>query len=471
MAKPEQVIILVNNDVNVWNHWREMHSEIRPNLRRANLSGMNLSSTNFRNADLEKANLREANLSQADFKQANLSGANLSEANLREVDFERANLSGANLSKANLDCTKLSNADLSRANLRETNLKKAWLWHTIFRMADLRRVNLSGVQLGGTNLIGANLRGANLSNSDLEEVNLTGSDLSGADLSEASLVSTNLRNAILKGADLRFAMFASINGNSANLSGATLTNAHFTSILESSLDDSYLHLAAAEGLESADFGNPDFLKSYIAKAFDYAHQPDIPEKEWFPDFFEKALANIKALRSLYSGERLPTQLIEVVHGISAQLISYIATHPRSLHELKPRQFEELIAEILSSYGWQICLTPPTKDGGYDLFAISKDIAGVQTSWIIECKKYKAERKVGVDIVRALYGIKGKLQIANAMLATTSFFTRGVQDFKASCYDLELRDYQDVVEWINEYRPHPDGKLYFKDNQLKLPGDI
>ena len=36
-------------------------------------------------------------------------------------------------------------------------------------------------------------------------------------------------------------------------------------------------------------------------------------------------------------------------------------------------------------------------------------------------------------------------------------------YKASRYDLELRDYEGILEWINEYRPNPDGKLYIKDN--------
>ena len=101
--------------------------------------------------------------------------------------------------------------------------------------------------------------------------------------------------------------------------------------------------------------------------------------------------------------------------------------------------------------------------------MTKDISGVTTSWIIECKKYRKDRPVGVDIVRGLFGVKLDLKVANAMLATTSHFTKGVHDYKASRYDLELRDYEGILEWINEYRPNPEGKLYIKDHQLILPG--
>ena len=139
--------------------------------------------------------------------------------------------------------------------------------------------------------------------------------------------------------------------------------------------------------------------------------------------------------------------------------------------MRPRQFEELVAEILASYGWQVQLTPPTRDGGYDIFAIAKDISGVKSPWIIECKKYAEHRKVGVDIVRALYGTSAVLeQGANALLATTSYFTKGAREFKASRYDLELKNFEAVVQWVNEYRPNPNGKLYLRENRLVVPGD-
>lgn len=142
-----------------------------------------------------------------------------------------------------------------------------------------------------------------------------------------------------------------------------------------------------------------------------------------------------------------------------------------MHALRPRQFEELIAEILASFGWQVQLTKATRDGGYDIYAITKEQqADVQTSWIIECKKYSSERRVGIDIVRQLYGVKIQLGVANMMLATTSQFTKGVKDYKSSRYDLELKDYEGILEWINEYRPNPNGKLYIRDNKLSLPGE-
>ena len=164
-------------------------------------------------------------------------------------------------------------------------------------------------------------------------------------------------------------------------------------------------------------------------------------------------------------------VIEVTKVITTELIEVLKKHPLSMYQIKPRQFEELIAEILASNGWNVQLTPATRDGGYDIFAISKDMqSGTRTSWIIECKKYAPENKVGVNIVRTLYGVKSDRKAANALLATSSYYTKGAKAFRASRYDIELKDYNDILEWINQYKPSPDGKLYLKDNGLILPNE-
>ena len=66
-------------------------------------------------------------------------------------------------------------------------------------------------------------------------------------------------------------------------------------------------------------------------------------------------------------------------------------------------------------------------------------------------------------------MKLDLRVANAMLATTSYLTRGVKDFKAPRYDLELKEYEGILDWINTFRPNPNGKLYIKDHRIVLPG--
>ena len=232
---------------------------------------------------------------------------------------------------------------------------------------------------------------------------------------------------------------------------------------------SFLDLASCVGLETGKFSESGFLETYLTEAFEYAHRMDIPERERWPNFVAQTIRNIRALQTIYTSTLKPGELVEIVSLITTELFEYLRRHPDTIYQISPRQFEVLVAEILSSYGWQVQLTPTTKDGGYDIFAVSKEgPRGVRTSWIIECKRYERENKVGVEIVRALYGIKSNLKVANALLATTSFFTKGASQFKASRYDIELKDYPYLIEWINEYSPNPNGKLYLKNNRLILP---
>lgn len=184
--------------------------------------------------------------------------------------------------------------------------------------------------------------------------------------------------------------------------------------------------------------------------------------------------NIMA-QGIFSPPLLPIEefsseaLIEIRGAISAKLIEYLKRNPKFLYQIYPRQFEELIAEILASFGWKVQLTASTKDGGYDIFAISQDNeSGLETSWLVECKKYASHRKVGVEIIRALNGINIEKRAANIMLATTSYFTEGVNKMKTSHYNLSLRDYGGILDWINTYRPNPNGCLYLKENKLILP---
>lgn len=329
--------------------------------------------------------------------------------------------------------------------------------------ANLSKANLKGVDLRETNLERARLDEANLENANLEMANLNMARLEGANLNGA-----NLKAAILIGAVLAAEKPSNM---SANLTNSDLRDIKLTPKGELVRAGSFLDLASCLGLETARFSNPDFLESYLTMAFEYAHRIKIPEKKRWPNFVAQTIRNIKALQSIYASALEPGESKEIISIITTELVEYLKRHPETLYQIRPRQFEVLVAEILSSYDWEVQLTPVAKDGGYDIFAISKERPhGVKTSWIIECKKYARENKVGVAIVRQLYAVKSNLKVANALLATTSFFTKGAIQFKASRYDIELKDYPGLLEWINEYSPNPEGKLYLKKDRLIIPGE-
>lgn len=451
------------------NAWHQSHPCVRFRLL---LSGADLSGAELTWADLRRANLSGANLSgafieAADLREANLSGANLSEADIHNTSLRGADLTRADLSRADLSGANFSGADLSRANLSGRDLRSAVLRGAILSKTELRGAILSGVDLTRTILKDADLREADLTAASLKDSNLEGANLGDALLTRADLTGANLRNVVLTGV-----AFADPDGIAARLDGAVLSGAVFTEIGQGDTHAGFLELACTEGLETAEFGDKNRLENYLSEAFEYVHRPGLKESHLWPKFVDQAVARIRALHSLLEETADPPAIaIKTIQAITAEIVAYLKKHPRELYNLKPRQFEELIGEILASYGWEVQLTAATRDGGYDMFAISRDVAaGVKTSWIIECKKYSAKNKVGIDLVRGLYCVRQDLQVANILLATTSYFSAEVHKYKASRYDLELRDFEGIVDWLNNYRPHPNGKLYIQDRRLVLPSD-
>lgn len=73
------------------------------------------------------------------------------------------------------------------------------------------------------------------------------------------------------------------------------------------------------------------------------------------------------------------------------LAAYLVGHPDALYNLSPHLFEELIAHILRDFGFEVALTLRTRDGGIDIVAIQTNLAGIDTRYIIECKRWARHR--------------------------------------------------------------------------------
>jgi HJR/Mrr/RecB family endonuclease len=79
------------------------------------------------------------------------------------------------------------------------------------------------------------------------------------------------------------------------------------------------------------------------------------------------------------------------------------------------------ADILTNFGWEVELTQKTKDGGYDIFGVSRNSpdGNFKSTYIVECKKYSQENKVGISVARELLQVKNEMKVSNALLITFS----------------------------------------------------
>jgi len=124
-----------------------------------------------------------------------------------------------------------------------------------------------------------------------------------------------------------------------------------------------------------------------------------------------------------------------------------------LSNLTPRQLEELVGEIFANEGFEVSVTSPTRDRGIDVFAERRNNLGLREQWIIECKLYREDRPIGVELVRQLVGVRELINVRNAALVTTSRFTTEAQ--RAAAHSgIELVDRPRLLSWLGSLPPKP-----------------
>lgn len=141
----------------------------------------------------------------------------------------------------------------------------------------------------------------------------------------------------------------------------------------------------------------------------------------------------------------------LISDVNKELIKYLASRPELLRDIHPRKFEQIIAEIFSDKGFNVELTPATRDGGFDMYAAKNDAFG-KLLYLVECKRYATTNKVGVEIVRSLNGVLNQRRATAGIIVTTSSFTSRAIDFATPFqHQMSLKDFEDLNCWLKEYK--------------------
>jgi restriction system protein len=98
---------------------------------------------------------------------------------------------------------------------------------------------------------------------------------------------------------------------------------------------------------------------------------------------------------------------------------------RNLLKLSPTEFEHLVKDLFVAIGAQAWRTLPSRDGGVDAVATSKNLffGGV---CLIQAKRWTG--LVGLDAVHALTGVMTDHNATTGVLVTTSWFSRTSEQF-------------------------------------------
>lgn len=120
----------------------------------------------------------------------------------------------------------------------------------------------------------------------------------------------------------------------------------------------------------------------------------------------------------------------------------------SIRELSWQQFEELVGEAYRRQGFRVVENDGVgPDGGVDL-VISKD----GKRFLVQCKQYRSQ-KVGVKVVREMFGLVTAEQAAGGVVICSGQFTRDAFQF-AQGKNLKLVDGEQLLQLVAAVQSDP-----------------
>lgn len=138
--------------------------------------------------------------------------------------------------------------------------------------------------------------------------------------------------------------------------------------------------------------------------------------------------------------------------IDPRIITHLDKNFDDIFRLSPRQFEELVAELMKSFGYRVNLGPRGRDGGVDVYA-ERDLDCGPELVLVQCKHYGPGHKVTEPVIKQLWADVQMRQATRGMAVTTSTFTstalKCIDRFK---YQLAGTDHVKLKEWFQKAGP-------------------
>lgn len=160
-------------------------------------------------------------------------------------------------------------------------------------------------------------------------------------------------------------------------------------------------------------------------------------------------------------EETPEGRRPVTEFCAQELFDALVANPEVLVDLSKREFERLTAELFARRGFEVDLYRASKDGGIDFLAIKNEDAK-PFILIAQCKhpdkagESGKRNKVGVSLMRELYGTAAHADIPNCIMLTSSEFTSGASKFADEKPGrIELANREKLMTWLRAYRWNPD----------------
>lgn len=147
----------------------------------------------------------------------------------------------------------------------------------------------------------------------------------------------------------------------------------------------------------------------------------------FGQYFVPLMLLIAAIMS-FAGKRRRTQLLHTSRSVRGSA---------ALMEMGWQDFERLVHAWFEEQRYKVVATPAGPDGGIDL-VLKRD----GESFLVQCKQWRASR-IGVSIVRELYGVMVAQGATGGFVVGIGKFTQSAEEFAAG-RNIELIDARRVI---------------------------
>lgn len=143
------------------------------------------------------------------------------------------------------------------------------------------------------------------------------------------------------------------------------------------------------------------------------------------------------------------QITDDIRIVNKSILDKIRLKPEDVYSLTPRQFEEMVAELMTKRGYKVDLTKATRDGGKDLIIANHTDIG-NFIYYVECKKYAPTNPIGVNLVRELVGTISADRVTAGIMITSSYFSPDAIQFSEKFrHQLSLIDFIKLKEWVKD----------------------
>jgi Restriction endonuclease len=151
------------------------------------------------------------------------------------------------------------------------------------------------------------------------------------------------------------------------------------------LSDYEYHLAQVKGLTGASDARSK-LKRRILTSIHKVYPSVTYEELW--DSIDLGIPE-----SEQDIEYAHSQIVAAITNLSKRLAHLIASDPRGLEDLEWRDMERMLAAVFQGLGFDVTLTPSSKDGGKDLI-LECIVQGDKHSYVVEVKHWRSGQRVG-----------------------------------------------------------------------------